>query len=172
MERERGSARAPDRTGIVERDGVQLSYAVYGGGETTVLLMPTWSILHSRFWKAQVPYLSRRHRVLTFDGRGSGRSSRPTGAAAYANTEFAADALAVMDATGTDQAVLVALSCGVPWAVQVAAAQPRPGSRPVRDRFLLRLRDRASAPYAVPLGTAARQRDRMGHLQPAHLVAR
>ena len=47
------------------------------------LLLPTWSIIHSRFWKAQVPYLARHHRVVTFDGRGSGRSDRPVGAAAY-----------------------------------------------------------------------------------------
>ena len=39
-------------------------------------------------------------RVVTFDGRGNGRSDRPATAEAYAEREFAADALAVMDATG------------------------------------------------------------------------
>ncbi|MFN0281321.1 MAG: glycosyltransferase, partial [Kineosporiaceae bacterium] len=42
----------------------------------------------------------------------------------YSDDEYAADALAVMDAAGVDRAVLVALSCGVSWAVRVAAAQP------------------------------------------------
>ena len=91
---------------------------------TTVVLMPTWSIIDSRFWKAQVGYLARHYRVVTFDGRGSGRSGRPRGAAAYTDEEYAADTVAVMDATGTDRAVLVALSCAGTWAVHVAAEHP------------------------------------------------
>ncbi|MBC7638798.1 MAG: alpha/beta fold hydrolase [Rhodoferax sp.] len=83
--------------------------------------MPTWSILPSRFWKAQVGYLARHYRVVTFDGRGSGGSDRPVGAAAYTNEEYAADTIAVMDATGTGSAVLVSLSCGAAWSVHVAA---------------------------------------------------
>jgi pimeloyl-ACP methyl ester carboxylesterase/predicted glycosyltransferase len=121
---DRGRARRPDRTGTVVRDGVRLAWEVHGDGPTTVLLMPTWSIVPSRFWKAQVPYLARHHRVVTFDGRGSGRSDSPAGAASYTDEEFAADTVAVMDATGTSTAVLVALSCGATWAVHVAARHP------------------------------------------------
>ncbi|WP_434016906.1 alpha/beta fold hydrolase, partial [Ornithinimicrobium sp.] len=117
-------ARQPDDTGFAQRGDVRLAYAVYGDGPTTVLLMPTWSMVHSRFWKAQIPYLARHHRVLTFDGRGNGRSSTPQGAAAYADAEFVADAVAVMDATSTASAVLVALSAGAAWAVQMAARYP------------------------------------------------
>jgi pimeloyl-ACP methyl ester carboxylesterase/predicted glycosyltransferase len=117
-------ARLPDHSGFAERDGVRIAYEVFGDGEPTVLLMPAWSIVHSRLWKAQVGYLARHHRVVTFDGRGNGRSDRPPGAAAYADEEFAADALAVLDATGTDQAVLVSLSAGATWSVRVAAEHP------------------------------------------------
>nr|MBA3289432.1 alpha/beta hydrolase [Acidimicrobiia bacterium] len=114
----------PRSAGIVERDGVLLAFEVFGDGEPTVVLLPTWSIIHSRFWKAQVATLARRHRVVTFDGRGVGRSGRPVGAAAYTHHQFTADTLAVLDATGTEQAVLVALSCGVLWAAQLAADHP------------------------------------------------
>ena len=69
--------------------------------------MPTWSIVHSRHWKMQIPYLARHCRVLTFDGRGNGRSDRPSGPEAYREEEFAADAIAVMDATATDRVILV-----------------------------------------------------------------
>ncbi len=107
--------------GDTVRDGVRLRYTVHGSGPATVVLLPTWSIVRSRMWKAQVPHLARHHRVVTFDGRGSGDSDRPTGAAAYGNAEYAADVLAVMDAVGVERAVLVGLSSGAVWAAQVAA---------------------------------------------------
>jgi pimeloyl-ACP methyl ester carboxylesterase len=97
---------------------------VYGAGEVTVLLLPTWQIIDSRFWKAQVGYLARHFRVVTFDARGSGGSDRPSDAAAYSDAECAADIPAVLNATGTDRAVLVGLSCGSAWAVRAAADHP------------------------------------------------
>src|SRR3954467_12908063 len=112
---EQTRARYPDESGYVERDGVRLHYEVYGSGEPAILLLPTWSIVHSRHWKMQVPYLADHARVLTFDGRGNGASDRPPDG--YEEREFAADALAVMDATDTDRAVLVSLSAGARWAL-------------------------------------------------------
>ncbi|HTZ87114.1 MAG TPA: alpha/beta fold hydrolase [Solirubrobacteraceae bacterium] len=122
--REQTRARYPDETGHAEREGVRVYYEVYGSGDQTVFLLPTWSIIHSRFWKAQIAYLARHYRVLTFDGRGNGRSERPVGADAYTPDEFAADALAVMDLSGTERAALVALSCGALWATILAAEHP------------------------------------------------
>jgi pimeloyl-ACP methyl ester carboxylesterase len=121
---EQTRARYPDEEGYVERDGVRLHYEVYGEGEPTVLLLPTWSIVHSRHWKMQIPYLARHCRVLTFDGRGSGRSDRPAEPEAYAEQEFAADALAVMDATGTEGAIIVSFSLGAQRALVLAAEHP------------------------------------------------
>src|SRR5437660_224011 len=80
------------------------------GHEPAARLMPPWSVSDARRWTGQVPYLARHVRVLPFDGRGNGRSDRPGSSEAYADTEFVADALAVMDATGTDRAVLVGMS--------------------------------------------------------------
>ena len=122
--REQHRARYPDTTGFVERDGVRIFYEVYGTGEPTVLLMPTWSIIHSRQWKMQIPYLARSARVVTFDGRGNGRSDRPIDPEAYREEEFAADALAVLDATATDRAVVVSLSRGAERSLLLAAAHP------------------------------------------------
>jgi pimeloyl-ACP methyl ester carboxylesterase/predicted glycosyltransferase len=119
--REQSRARYPDDDGFIERDGVRVFYERYGDGEPTVLFLPTWSIIHSRGWKAQIPYFARHFRVLTFDGRGNGRSDRPIGPEAYAPFEFVADALAVMDATGTDRAWLVSLSMGAPRALLLGA---------------------------------------------------
>src|SRR5438309_8701872 len=84
-------ARHPDRTGFVQRDGVRVFWETYGNTGPAVVLLPTWSIVHSRYWKGQIPYLSRHCRVVTFDGRGNGRSDRPRGAHAYAIDAFVAD---------------------------------------------------------------------------------
>jgi pimeloyl-ACP methyl ester carboxylesterase len=117
-------ARKADQTGYVRRDGVGIYYEVYGTGAPTVLLLPAWSIVHSRLWKAQIPYLSRHHRVITFDGRGNGQSDRPSGAEAYRTQEFVADAIAVLDATATERAVVVGLSFGGHLAAVLAARHP------------------------------------------------
>jgi len=144
---EQTRARYPDASGYVERDGVNLYYEVYGEGEPTVFLLPTWSIIHSRHWKMQIPYLARHCRVITFDGRGNGRSDRPP-KGAYDEREFAADALAVLDATQTERAVLVSLSLGAQRGLILAAEHPEriggavficpsvPIGEPVADRQL------------------------------------
>ena len=95
-------ARDPDTEGFVERDGVKVGYEVFGEGEPALVFAPIDAIVHSRAWKAQVPYLARTHLVITIDPRGNGRSDRPQSAAAYADAEFVADTIAVMDAVGID----------------------------------------------------------------------
>jgi pimeloyl-ACP methyl ester carboxylesterase/predicted glycosyltransferase len=121
---EQTRARYPDEDGFIERDGVRVFWELYGSGEPTVLFLPTWSIIHSRCWKAQIPYFARHCRVLTFDGRGNGRSDRPPDPDAYSAEEFAADALAVMDATGTERAILVSLSRGAERSLLLGAHHP------------------------------------------------
>ncbi|MBA4099829.1 MAG: alpha/beta hydrolase [Rhodospirillum sp.] len=117
-------ARQADRSGYVARDGVSIYYEVYGAGAPTVLLLPAWSIVHSRMWKGQVAFLARHYRVVTFDGRGNGLSDRPKGARAYHSREFVADAIAVMDATATERAVVIGLSLGGHFAAMLAALHP------------------------------------------------
>ncbi len=122
--REQTRARYPETTGYVERDGVRIFYEVYGAGEPAILFLPTWSIVHSRAWKAQIPYFARRHRVVTFDPRGNGRSDRPDRSGAYDEQEFARDAEAVLAATGTQRAIIVSVSIGVQRALVLAAERP------------------------------------------------
>lgn len=117
-------ARYPDQEGYAEREGVRLFYEVYGEGEPTVLLATPTPLTHSRSWKGQIPYLSRHLRVVTFDCRGNGRSDRPRGVDAYRTEEMAADSLAVMEATGTDRAVIVSVSVGARAALWLLASHP------------------------------------------------
>jgi pimeloyl-ACP methyl ester carboxylesterase/predicted glycosyltransferase len=120
---EQTRARYPDEEGYAERDGVRVFWERYGEGEPTILLPPTWEIVHSRFWKGQIPYLARHTRVVTFDPRGNGRSDRPGDFDAYRRREFAADALAVLDAAGVDRAVVVTW-CDMGESLILAAEHP------------------------------------------------
>jgi len=117
-------ARYPDTESFVERDGVKIAYEVFGSGEPAVVFAPTDPIVNSRAWKAQVPYLAREFKVVTIDPRGNGRSGRPQTSAAYADLEFVADIVAVMDATGIDRAVLVGMCSSSWWAFLTAGLHP------------------------------------------------
>ena len=100
---------------------MKVGYEVFGEGRPTLLLLPAWTIVHSRFWKMQVPYLADHFRVITFDRPGNGRSDRTLDPAAYGVEATVEHALAVMDATGTEQAVLVSLSQGSQESLLMAA---------------------------------------------------
>jgi pimeloyl-ACP methyl ester carboxylesterase/predicted glycosyltransferase len=117
-------ARYPDIEDVVVRDGVRIGYEVYGSGTPTILLPSSMPLVHARQWKAQVPFLARYFRVVVVDGRGNGRSDRPVGPGAYALAEQVADLVTVLDATGTDQAVVVGLSAGARRALALAGAHP------------------------------------------------
>jgi pimeloyl-ACP methyl ester carboxylesterase len=117
-------AREPDTEGFVDRGGVKLHYEVFGDGAPTLLLLPAWTIIHARSWKAQVPYLARHFRVVTYDGPGNGHSDRPLDPAPYRCEPEGRSALAVLDAAGADRAVLVSLSMGAQWALWLTAHHP------------------------------------------------
>src|SRR5579872_393359 len=116
-------ARTPDHAGFAVRDGVRIHYEIFGNGPQTIVFLPPWSIVHSHCWKAQVPHFARYARVITFDGRGNGLSDKDPGLD-YSDEAFAADALAVLDATSTERATLVGPSSGARWAVMLGARNP------------------------------------------------
>lgn len=121
-------ARHPDIVGHLERDGVTLGFEVFGqelaASRPTVVLMPTWTIVHARTWKLQVPYLARHYRVIVYDGPGNGRSERTTDPTRYTFDAYAADAAAVLDECGVERAVVVGLSLGSPYALRLAGIRP------------------------------------------------
>lgn len=121
-----GRACLPNESASVTRpDGVRIAYEVFGSGEPTIVLVPSAPIVHSRQWKGQVPFLSRHYRIITYDGRGNGRSDRPAASSAYAEPCMVGDLEAVMDATASACAVLVGLCGDGVWrAIQFAAANP------------------------------------------------
>ena len=85
-----------------------------------MLLLPTWTIVHTDFWRHQVPFLAERYRVIVFDGLGNGASDRPEDPELYGDLLVAADAVAVLDACGVDRAVVMGVSAGGTWALALA----------------------------------------------------
>ena len=123
---EQSRATYPHTEGFAERDGQRLFYEVYGDpeAEETVFFLPTWSLVHSRHWKMQIPYFARHFRVLTMDGLGNGRSDRCRQPRRYGPEEFARDCLAVMDETETERAMMVGLSRATQYLLALGRLAP------------------------------------------------
>ena len=142
-----GRPRPVSADGYVVRDGVRVFWEAFGAGDPAILMLPTWSVLHAAHGRFQIADLARRHRVVTFDPRGNGRSDRPPGPDAYDDREFVADALAVLDASGTDRAVVVGCSQATYWLLGLAANHP--------DRVLAAVASGTNLPLAPGHRTAS-----------------
>jgi pimeloyl-ACP methyl ester carboxylesterase len=117
-------AAEPAFADAVVRDGIDIYYELYDNDGPTLLFIPPTPITHSRIFKGQVPFLARHYRVITVDGRGNGQSGRPTGRDNHTTAQNVADIMAVLDATGTDSAILVAHCHANWWAVEIASTHP------------------------------------------------
>jgi pimeloyl-ACP methyl ester carboxylesterase len=102
-------------------DGTRIAWYRYGVGDHAVVFIPTWNLVDARVVGHQVAALQPHATVITYDPRGAGASDRP--ARGYDFPLHAADALAVMDVTGVDRALLVTASRGLNAAVLLAAEQ-------------------------------------------------
>lgn len=88
---------------------IELYYEDHGSGDPVVLLHG-WPV-DSRSWEPQVfPLLTAGHRVITYDRRGFGRSSRPT--AGYDFDTLADDLNALLEHLDVRGATLVGFSLG------------------------------------------------------------
>src|ERR1700704_947644 len=119
-------ARQPDSSGYaVTGDGLRLNYEVFGQGHKTIVFLPANPISHSRLWKAQVHYLARHFRVVAYDARALFLSDPPDPSGKWFHRWWAEDCRTVMDATGTEAAVLVGIcGDGVFPSAQLAVSDP------------------------------------------------
>lgn len=94
-------------------------------------------------WGPLVERLATRFRVVTFDNRGIGGSSKPEGP--YTASEMASDALAVLDAAGLERAHVVGTSLGGMIAQELTLAHPE------RVNRLVLLSTTPGAPDGYPM---------------------
>ena len=105
---------------LVETNGIRLYYEVYGEGEPLVLISPFAA--PAKAWFFQVRAFRKHYRVVTFDNRGVGRSSKRAGP--YTTKMMAADTIGLMDHLGIAQANIIGYSMGSMIAREIAISHP------------------------------------------------
>lgn len=105
----------------ISKDGTPISYEVFGTGEPTLVFVHGWSC-DSRYWRAQVPVFSKKHRVVVLDLAGHGHSgmARTT----YSMKAFGEDVKAVTNAMGSSKVILVGHSMGGSVIAEAARLMP------------------------------------------------
>ncbi|NOX21851.1 MAG: alpha/beta hydrolase [Actinobacteria bacterium] len=101
-------------------NGVPIHYTDHGGDGPAVLFSHGFMMDGSMFDK-QVEALSGDFRCITWDGRGFGNTPAD---GPFTYWDLADDAIAVLDACGVDQAVLVGMSQGGFLSLRAALAHP------------------------------------------------
>ncbi len=118
----------PD-TRYARNDDVHLAYQVWGEGDTDLVLVPGFISHVEMAWThpAVAHYFERLGsfaRVISFDRRGTGLSDPVTVTEAPDLDTRMSDIAAVMDAAGSERAVIYGISEGGPAAVLFAATHP------------------------------------------------
>ena len=103
-----------------ENGPVRLYWESAGHGPAVLLIAGQGMTVDG--WWATVPVLARSFRVITFDNRDTGRSSRS--AWGYTVAQMAEDAVAVLDAAGEERAHVYGISLGSLVAQEVALHHP------------------------------------------------
>jgi 3-oxoadipate enol-lactonase len=105
---------------FVQSNGARIHYKVQGEGTPVLLIMG--HRYSSKMWWPLLPELVKRHRVITFDNRGTGESDVKPG---FSLKQMAADGLAVMDAAGVERAHVYGVSMGGGIAAELAVQAPQ-----------------------------------------------
>jgi pimeloyl-ACP methyl ester carboxylesterase len=103
------------------KDGTPISYETYGAGEPVLVFVHGWSC-DARYWRAQIPYFSKDHRVVTIDLAGHGHSGMMR--KDYTMTSFGEDVQAVVKATGSSKVILIGHSMGGSVIAEAARLMP------------------------------------------------
>ncbi|HEY3798499.1 MAG TPA: alpha/beta fold hydrolase [Caulobacteraceae bacterium] len=104
---------------IVQSGDARIHWEAQGSGTPVLLIMG--HLYSSAMWYPLLPALTRRHRAITFDNRGTGDSDTTRTATIG---QFADDALAVLDAAGVQKAHVFGVSMGGGIAAEFAMRYP------------------------------------------------
>jgi class 3 adenylate cyclase len=120
----------PDTRYARTADGLHIAFQVSGEGPLDIVeigdgtLFPIDATSEQARWQAYVDRLTSFSRLIRFDLRGIGLSD-PLGASSpFTLEQWAADTLAVLDATGSERAVLMGTAQSTTAAILLAATHP------------------------------------------------
>jgi 3-oxoadipate enol-lactonase len=103
--------------------GVELHYRIQGPPGAPWMVLFNGLLSDSTMWAGALPGLAARHRVLTYDGRGQGRSQAPPDGP-YTVPTLAQDAWELMALLGIRRPWLVGLSNGSSISLELLAGHP------------------------------------------------
>lgn len=106
---------------VPSQDGTPISYEIYGAGEPTLVFVHGWSC-DARYWREQLPYFSKKHRVVLLDLAGHGHSG--SARSDYTMRAFGEDVRAVTEATGSQSVILIGHSMGGTVIAEAARLMP------------------------------------------------
>jgi 3-oxoadipate enol-lactonase len=130
----------------VDSAGARIHWEAEGAGTPVLLIMG--HLYSSRLWYPLLPALTRKHRAITFDNRGTGQSDT-TGQVTIG--QFAADALAVLDAAGVARAHVYGVSMGGGIAAEFAMRYPERVASLVLGCTMMKTEVGARAPWLARL---------------------
>lgn len=116
-----GESPAPIESRRVRVDGVELYCEIAGEGEPLLLIHGLGSC--GEDWGPQIEHFRQDYRVITFDLRGHGHSSKPHDG--YSIERFAQDTAALLDALETGPVHVMGISLGGMVAFQLAVDAPK-----------------------------------------------
>ena len=116
----RGCTRLTHAMPFATNGAVELHWDSFGEGPAVLLIAGQGMTVDG--WWSTIPVLSRSFRVIAFDNRDTGRSSRLPWP--YSAQQMAADAVAVLDAAGERRAHVYGISLGSLVAQEVALRYP------------------------------------------------
>jgi pimeloyl-ACP methyl ester carboxylesterase len=107
----------------------QIAYQVFGDGDIDVLLVSqTGDPIDLRWdWPSYATFLGHlgaRARIIMFDQRGCGASDMASGDPLPSSERWSDDAQAVLEAVGSERAVIIGHADGGPTAIRYAATHP------------------------------------------------
>lgn len=105
----------------ISKDGTPISYEIFGKGEPTLVFVHGWSC-DARYWRAQVPVFSKKHRVVVLDLAGHGHSGMSR--TRYTMSSFGEDVRAVTESTGSYSVILIGHSMGGSVIAEAARLMP------------------------------------------------